>query len=596
MRRCSALPLRRRLLWLVSALAFCALPVRGATFTASLDRNTITLGERATLSLTFEGGTPQKVPTPPAIPNLQISYVGPSTQFSFINGEVSSSVTHNFIIVPHQAGDYTIPALSAVVGGEKLTTQPLKLNVLKPGTTPPPPTPGNAGSPPQPAFLKLSLDKQKAHIGEVVVADLQFYRRRDVPLADQPHLTAFPAEGFSVGKPAVGNERLVQIGNVIYIAVQVRFALIPLKTGPLSVGPVGLNIALRQQSRDLFWDMLNGGQVKEYNLTSDTTGLQSLPLPAENVPPDFKGAVGRYALTVSAGPTNLPVGDPITVRIQISGRGALDSLTLPPQTAWRGFKSYPPTSTVTNTDDLGVEGTRTFEEVVVPQSADIKELPPFSFSYFDPDEQMYRTLSQPPIPLEVRSAGAAATPTIAAAGAAAQDDAPPAPDIVSIKQHLGELAEIGPPLAQRVWFLALQGFPVFALVSAAFWRRRAESLANNPRLRRQRQVAQVVRAGLNELQKLAAEKKSDEFFAVLFHLLQEQLGERLDLPASAITEAVIDEQLRPRGAPDAVLSPLQELFQTCNLARYAPVKTSQELAAMIPRLESALGEVRKLQL
>src|SRR5262249_30844561 len=98
-----------------------------------------------------------------------------------------------------------------------------------------------------------------------------------------------------------------------------------------------------------------------------------------------------------------------------------------------------------------------------------------------------------------------------------------------------------------------------------------------------------------ELQTLAAEKKSDEFFASLFRLLQEQLGERLDLPASAITEAVIEEHLRPRGVPDAVLTPVHELFQTCNLARYAPVKSSQELAAIIPKLQSVLRDLQALK-
>ena len=34
-------------------------------------------------------------------------------------------------------------------------------------------------------------------------------------------------------------------------------------------------------------------------------------------------------MTVTAGPTNVTVGDPITVRVQIFGRGALDSLNLP---------------------------------------------------------------------------------------------------------------------------------------------------------------------------------------------------------------------------------------------------------------------------
>ena len=136
--------------------------------------------------------------------------------------------------------------------------------------------------------------------------------------------------------------------------------------------------------------------------------------------------------------------------------------------------------------------------------------------------------------------------------------------------------------------------PLLAWLSAVVWRKRTESLANNPRLRRQRQVAQIVREGLVQLRRLAEEKRSEEFFATLVRLLQEQLGERLDLPASAITEAVIEEHLRPRGVPDAVLTPLHELFQTCNLARYAPVKSSQELAAIVPEVEAALRAVATL--
>jgi hypothetical protein len=136
---------------------------------------------------------------------------------------------------------------------------------------------------------------------------------------------------------------------------------------------------------------------------------------------------------------------------------------------------------------------------------------------------------------------------------------------------------------------------VFALVSTVVWRKRKENLANNPRLRRQRQVAQLVRDGLVELQNFAAQNKSDEFFATLFRLLQEQLGERLDLPASAITEAVIDERLRPRGVSPELLASLHELFQTCNLARYTPIQSSQELAAIIPNLESVLNQLRELK-
>jgi hypothetical protein len=108
-------------------------------------------------------------------------------------------------------------------------------------------------------------------------------------------------------------------------------------------------------------------------------------------------------------------------------------------------------------------------------------------------------------------------------------------------------------------------------------------------------VAQVVRQGLRDLHRLAAENNSDEFFATLVRLLQEQLGERLDMPASAITEAVIEERLRPRGVPEATLTSLRELFQTCNFARYAPVKSSQELAAMIPNIETVLRNLQEMK-
>ena len=67
------------------------------------------------------------------------------------------------------------------------------------------------------------------------------------------------------------------------------------------------------------------------------------------------------------------------------------------------------------------------------------------------------------------------------------------------------------------------------------------------------------------------------------------------MPASAITEAVIEERLRPRGVPEGTLTTLQELFQTCNLARYAPTTSSQELAGIIPKLESVLRELQTIE-
>src|ERR1035437_6139017 len=71
-----------------------------ASFTAALDRDTVTLGENATLSLKFEGMQPQDAPALPSVTGLQFQYVGPSSSFSFINGQTSSSITYNYIVAP----------------------------------------------------------------------------------------------------------------------------------------------------------------------------------------------------------------------------------------------------------------------------------------------------------------------------------------------------------------------------------------------------------------------------------------------------------------------------------------------------------------
>jgi len=571
----------------------------GATFTASLDRDTISLGESVSLSLTFEGGNPQNVPMPENVPNLQIAYNGTSQKFTMVNGQSSSSVSYNFTITARQTGDYTIPGVTVELNGQKLTSPALTLKVLKPNT--PPPEAINSGS--ELAFVKLQLPKKEVYVGETITAQLQVYLLNRVQGINGFQLTAFPADGFTTGKMVQGQRRQTQIGNSVYVIIPIDVALKAVKAGALSLGPVTVGMVLELPSAtrqrdpfDPFGFFGSRTEQKQVSIATDTEKIQALMLPRENVPTGFNGAIGKYTMTMTAGPTNVAAGDPITVKVQISGRGSLDTLTLPDQPAWHDFKTYPPTTKVETSDSLGLQGTKTFEQIITPQNADIKALPSISFSFFDPEQKAYKTLTKPAVPLVIRPGGSAPVPTVATAMRAGPDTPPPAQDIVPNKQRLGIVAQIGPPLVEQRWFLALQSIPVLALISAALWRWRADNLANNPKLRRQKQVAQIIRAGLTDLRRSASENKSDEFFATFFRLLQEQLGERLDMPSTAITEAVLDEKLRPKGVPEPVLSSLQELFQTCNLARYAPIKSSQELTALIPKLEGVFTQLQQIRL
>ena len=397
-----------------------------------------------------------------------------------------------------------------------------------------------------------------------------------------------PADGFIIGKSSEGGRFRSQIGNRAYTVVPLKLALTATKSGGLTLGPFTANCVVVLPGN---WPFSEQRQV---SLVTDQITVQSLPLPTANAPTNFNGVVGNFTMTVTAGPTNVTAGDPITVRVQISGRGALDAVKLPDPSGWTDFKSFPPTSKVEASDQFGLEGTKTFEEIVTPQNADVHALPPFSFSFFNPDDGKYHTLAQPAMPLVVKAAGATPMPTIAAARNSSPENQTPQ-DILPIKENLGTLTQNKIPFVVQPAFIALQTVPVLAFLAAFIWRKRADNLANNPRLRRRLAVETLIQNGLNDLRRFAAENNSDEFFALLFRLLQEQLGERLDCPASAITENVIEEHAALRGAPKPTIDALRELFQLCNQARYAPVRGASELNSVAAKLEQTLAELQEVK-
>jgi hypothetical protein len=375
--------------------------------------------------------------------------------------------------------------------------------------------------------------------------------------------------------------------------------LTAVRTGSLVLGPFTASVVVVLPSQNdggdpFFRQFFNQGQQKQVTLATDPVSVESLPLPEKNKPANFTGAIGNFTMTATAGPTNVTVGDPITVRVQISGSGSLDAITLPPQDAWRDFKTYPPTTKLNTSDQFGFQGTKTFEQIISPQNADVYELPALTFSFFNPEDGQYHTLTQPSMPLVVKAAGATPMPTIAANKNSAPENQTPQ-DILPIKDNLGKLATKSSPLVAQPVFLVAQAVPVLAFVAAFVWRRRTDSLANNPRLRRQRAVTALIASGMDDLKKYAAANQPDEFFATLFRLLQEQLGERLDCPASAITENVIDEHPVLRGAPAATLQTLRELFQLCNQARYAPVRGTGELNSVAAQFEKTIPGFQEMK-
>lgn len=576
--------------WLAALLVGCWLTAGGASaanFTATLDRDSTYLGEPVTLTLTFEGGSPRAFPSL-SVSGARLQGMGTSQQISFVNGQGSRSEVHTYQLTPLQVGEIVVPAMKAEIGGQTFNTPALKLVVLKPGTPPPAASAGNG----ELAFVRLVLPKTEAYVGEVLPGQLEIYLRDSVLQMKDFQLTPLQAEGFTVGKMSEAQHRQARVGNFNYTVVPLPMAFTAVKAGTLSLGPAACTMTLLLGPPNFFGQPTRHQQA---SLASEPVTIKALPLPREGVPPGFGGAVGSFSMQVEVAPTNIAVGDPITVKVQVSGRGAVDAVTLPAQTGWDQFKAYPPTSNFEGGDQSGLSGTKSFALTVVPQNMEVRELPPFIFSYFDPELKKYQTLTRPAVPLTIRpSTASLPPPTLSNANAAADSTPARGQDIVHIKARPGAVAIFRRPLVTQAWFLGLQIVPVGAWLALLVSRRRQEMLARNPRLRRQRQVEQTIREGLQELDRAARANEGEAFFATLFRLLQEQLGERLDLPASAITEAALDERLRPGQWPESVVAEVHQLFHACNQARYSRTSSAAELASLGTMAGKVLAVLKNL--
>ena len=558
------------------------LAAHAVTFSASLDRTTIRMGEQAMLTLRFDGGQPSGVPRFMDVPNLQIQVVGQKQHLALINGQRVIGLSLTYTVTPAAPGDFTIPAFKVPIGNTELPSQALALKVL--------PKPADTEAYKQLTFVKIRVGKTNAFVGEPFALEVRLYFTG----GGEFQMPSLRGDGFTLA-PFQHQQGQEQISNTVYRVLNFRSVATPVKAGKLALGPAqcAFNLHLRTSGGDVF-DLFNRGvRAQAVTILSDSLDIQVQPLPTEGRPADFNGAIGNFTLTASAGPVDVAVGDPVTVRLQISGRGALDGVRMPPLELGEAFKSYPATVTTEQPDPLSMTGLRKLEQVVQPQSADVKELPGFAFSFFDPDARAYRTLKHPATALRVRPALAAQAPTVVMTTTNNAAAAAAATELVHIKPHLGVLASAGAVRQPAFWLLS--GVPLVLWLGLLARRVQAERLANNPRLRRRREVEKLVNAGLAELRQQASAGQPEAFFVNLFRLLQEQLGERLDLPASAITEEVIEERVQPLGASAATCQSLHALFQVCNAARYAPVRETSELAKLADQVAGVVEELRKME-
>jgi len=125
------------------------------------------------------------------------------------------------------------------------------------------------------------------------------------------------------------------------------------------------------------------------------------PLPP-GAPASFTGAVGSYDISASVDTNDISSSDPVTLTISLSGQGNLDALpepAWPEMPGWRVFDNRADTATFIS--DGKMNGTRTYQRVLIPEITGVLDVPAVEYAYFDPTEEYYVIVSTEPITVAV---------------------------------------------------------------------------------------------------------------------------------------------------------------------------------------------------
>jgi hypothetical protein len=415
------------------------------------------------------------------------------------------------------------------------------------------------------------------YVGAIRVADLQY-----------PTLAA---DGVSVDKFPEPSQHQQVIDGETYQVVHFQTTVVPLRSGALTLGPANLQLNVLSRRRNslfndpffqnFFQDDPFSTERRPMQLHSDPIVMTVLPLPEEGKPAGFSGAVGRFTLQVSAAPTEVTAGDPITLRMMLNGSGNVGEAEPPQLVNTNGFRTY---ETHPGKSESGGPGSTTiaksFEQVLIPNDAHVRAVPAVVFSYFDPQTRRYETARTDPIALVVRPPQNPARQEVFAAGTPGQHVAPEEKlghDIVYIKDDPGGLSPRADHWYGSPFFWLWQPVPLLLFVAAVWYDRRRQRLSGDVRYARFSRAGRQAHRGLATAEKALANGESAAFYDAVSRTMQEYLSAKLDLPPGAIDA----DAVASRGVPADSVQHIAEVFATCEQIRFAPSSSDGDMRGVL---------------
>jgi hypothetical protein len=420
----------KRLQWLptliASTMLFAGIAAASApSVTQSIEPATIELGRAAELTISASGtDTPQI--TPPMVAGLEFVAVAQAQRVESINGVTASTTSVTYQVIPQEAGVYTIPG--AVAGSPPVV---LTVNPAGGGS---PARGGTAAAPPAAgmlpagrtgvkadgtAFVRLLMPKHELYVGETVPVDIEV-GMRDGFVASLNGLPTLNGDEFTLNKLSSEPQRTEEtINGQPFTVLTWHSALAAVKPGKFSLTvETPLTVRMRTRSRaagglfggagmddffndPMFQNFFGTSTEREIAVSSNPAEFSVLALPTQDRPGNFTGAVGQFTVSSDLSEDKATAGDPVTLRMRVSGTGNFDRVNSPMLQNVPDWKTYAPTAKFQPSDSIGFRGVKTFEQPVIAMRPGAQSLPPLTFSWFDPDTRQYAQARTSPLTVDM---------------------------------------------------------------------------------------------------------------------------------------------------------------------------------------------------
>ncbi|MCB1077037.1 MAG: BatD family protein, partial [Verrucomicrobiae bacterium] len=390
----------------IVALLALIVATPGATFAqgnavavdATLLSKRIPLGEQTPLIVRVANGRPEALPDRIPVDGLTITRSQRVEQkMSFGTGGQQSEYHFYYTVVADQAGEFTIPSITAQVDGKEYHTESVTLTVYERDPSDP------ALDASRPYFANLECETREIWAGQLIPLNIAIYVRGMRSINDiGPPILRHDAFVFEYDKTYELDA--IDLDGITFTTAKRPGSVFGLTPGSHSVGPAEIQVAMIDESSP-FGRMPGFFQsFTAKTLRTNQLRLTVKPLPESGKPSTFRGAVGKFNLTVKASPLAISVGDPITLEFDVKGPGNYETLEGPAfltsdPAQWRTYDARKIIDPSVFSDGV-TSGHATFTQIVMPQT-ETTEIPPFELSFFNPETGAYEIQRTEPVAIKV---------------------------------------------------------------------------------------------------------------------------------------------------------------------------------------------------